>query len=113
MDNKLKYLAFIFTLLLLLCKSLVASAQPNIVFILVDDWGYGDASSKLSGVPLPGIDAIAKAGITFTNGYVTASVCAPSRTGAFLGFSSQRIGSTTTRLICRLTGRRALACRPV
>jgi arylsulfatase A-like enzyme len=91
-DNKLKYFAFIFMILLLTCKSIVASAQPNIVFILVDDWGYGDASSKLSGVPLPGIDAIAKAGITFTNGYVTASVCAPSRTGAFLGFSSQRIG---------------------
>jgi arylsulfatase A-like enzyme len=69
-----------------------AKSPPNIIFILVDDWGYGDASSRQSGVPLPGIDAIAKAGVTFTNGYVTASVCAPSRTGAILGYSSQRVG---------------------
>lgn len=86
------------TLVAALCISLsiivstMAASQPNIVFILVDDWGYGDANSKSSGIALPEIDAIAAAGVTFTNGYATASLCAPSRVGAFLGFSSQRLG---------------------
>lgn len=69
-----------------------ADSPPNIVFIFIDDWGYGDASSKLSGVPIPDIDTIAQAGITFTDGYMTASLCAPSRAGVLLGYASQRIG---------------------
>lgn len=70
----------------------MAATPPNLIFIFIDDWGYGDASSKLSGVPIPGIDTIAKAGVTFTDGYVTASLCAPSRAGVLLGVVSQRIG---------------------
>lgn len=79
-------------LVMISALSQAIAAPPNIIFILVDDWGYGDASSKLSGVRIPEIDAIAQAGVTFTDGYVTASLCAPSRAGALLGFSSQRVG---------------------
>ena len=80
------------TLLAVLIGSPIAATQPNIIYISVDDWGYGDASSNSSGIAVPGIDAIAEAGVTFTDGYVTASLCAPSRASALLGVSSQRFG---------------------
>ena len=88
----MRTLLFLISFFILSVQPSWANAPPNIVFIFVDDWGYGDASSRQSGVPLPDIDAIAKAGVRFTSGYVTASLCAPSRLGALLGYSSQRIG---------------------
>ena len=88
----MKAIAVAMIVMLKIIGSAVADAPPNIVFVFIDDWGYGDASSKLSGVSIPDIDSIAQAGVTFTDGYVTASVCAPSRAGVLLGFASQRVG---------------------
>src|SRR5215211_5127740 len=88
----MKILIAILALLTVTAVCPVATAKPNIIYILVDDWGYGDASSRSSGIPVPGIDAIAHAGVTFTAGYATASVCAPSRASALLGLYSQRFG---------------------
>ena len=85
-------LALAIALLLAIIDGPRAATLPNIIYVLVDDWGYGDASSKSSGVPMAGIDAIAAAGVTFTDGYATASVCAPSRASALLGVYSQRFG---------------------
>ncbi|RAJ88043.1 arylsulfatase A-like enzyme [Chitinophaga dinghuensis] len=54
--------------------------QPNIIFILADDLGYGDLSSygqqKFS---TPHIDQLSKEGKRFTQFYAGTSVCAPSR----------------------------------
>ncbi|MGE5195654.1 MAG: sulfatase-like hydrolase/transferase, partial [Deltaproteobacteria bacterium] len=55
-------------------------AKPNIVFILADDLGYGDVGcygQKL--VQTPHIDALAAAGMRFTQCYAGSTVCAPSR----------------------------------
>jgi arylsulfatase A-like enzyme len=60
--------------------------KPNIVFIHVDDLGYHDLSmngSKLH--QTPNVDAIAKAGLSFTNAYSSYPRCTPSRYGLITG----------------------------
>lgn len=55
---------------------------PNIVFMLADDFGYGDLSTY--GHPYaktPNLDMLAQDGTKFTRFYVTGNVCNPSRTG--------------------------------
>jgi arylsulfatase A-like enzyme len=54
--------------------------QPNIVFIMSDDHAYQAISAYGHGLnSTPNIDRIAKEGAIFTHGYVTNSICAPSR----------------------------------
>ena len=80
-------------LVLLLASLGVASAQPNFVLILADDLGYGEVGAQHVGdVATPNIDAIASAGVTFTDGYVTASSCVPSRAGLLTGRYQQKFG---------------------
>lgn len=71
--------------------------QPNIVFIFVDDLGAGEIGGGVfdGGIPTPAIDAIARRGVTFTDGYVSASLCAPSRAGALTGRYNQKYGVYT------------------
>lgn len=60
--------------------------QPNIIFIFIDDMGYSDLSSYGNKeMETPHIDRLAKEGIKFTNGYVPAPICSPSRVGAMTG----------------------------
>lgn len=57
------------------------AAKPNIIFILTDDQGWGDA--KFAGHPYartPGMDRLAAEGTWFRQFYVAATVCSPSRT---------------------------------
>jgi len=66
---------------------------PNIVVIFADDLGYADVGYLgNTTVKTPHIDAIAKTGVTFTHGYVTASVCGPSRAALLTGRYQQRFG---------------------
>jgi len=56
------------------------TAKPNIVFILADDMGYGDAGCYgQTKILTPNIDAMAKQGLKFTQAYAGCAVCAPSR----------------------------------
>jgi arylsulfatase A-like enzyme len=70
-----------------------AQAQkPNVLLILVDDMGYGDAGFTGSKeIPTPHLDSIAANGVQFTSGYVTAPQCAPSRSGMLSGKYQNRI----------------------
>lgn len=70
------------------------SKKPNIVIILSDDQGYADVSYHhfTSEARTPAIDKIAKDGVVFTNGYVSAYVCAPTRAGLLTGRYQQRFG---------------------
>ncbi len=85
---------FVLAMAMLLQPAAANARQPNIVFIFVDDLGYSEIGSGVfdGGIPTPAIDAIAKRGVTFTDGYVTASLCAPSRAGALTGRYNQRYG---------------------
>ena len=67
--------------------------KPNIVVILADDLGYGELGCQGNPeVPTPNIDSIARNGVRFTNGYVTAPVCCPSRAGLMTGRYQTRFG---------------------
>ncbi len=71
----------------------LAKQKPNIVVIVADDLGYADLGIQGSAdIVTPNIDSIAKNGVRFTNGYVTAPVCAPSRAGFLTGRYQQRFG---------------------
>jgi N-acetylgalactosamine-6-sulfatase len=63
-----------------------AHRRPNIVFILGDDWGWGDLGSY--GHPqlrTPNLDRLAAQGSRFTQFYQAASVCSPSRAALLTG----------------------------
>ena len=67
--------------------------KPNLIFILIDDAGYDDFSFLgCKDWQTPRIDSIANSGVVFTDGYVTASVCGPSRTGLMTGRYQQSFG---------------------
>lgn len=75
-------------LLGLLCAAPAAAGEkPNIIFIMADDQGYGDAGSYNpdSKIPTPGIDRIAKEGIRFTDAHSGSAVCTPTRYGLLTG----------------------------
>ncbi|WP_373511198.1 arylsulfatase [Persicitalea sp.] len=60
--------------------------RPNILVVYLDDLGYGDVSAYgQNTLPTPNIDALAKGGIRFTNGYATSATCTPSRYGLLTG----------------------------
>ena len=68
-------------------------SQPNIVVIVADDLGYGELSCQGNPeIPTPSIDSIAARGVRFTNGYVSAPNCSPSRAGILTGRIQTRFG---------------------
>ena len=69
------------------------SRRPNVVLILSDDLGYADLGIHgCPDIPTPHIDSLAKDGMRFTNGYVSAPVCSPTRAGLMTGRYQQRFG---------------------
>ena len=66
---------------------------PNLIIILTDDQGYGDVGfNGCTDIPTPNLDSIARNGVQCQNGYVTYSVCSPSRAGLLTGRYQQRFG---------------------
>ena len=69
------------------------STRPNILFIVADDLGYGELGSYGGKeIPTPHLDRLAAEGVRFTQGYVTASFCAPSRAALLTGHYQTRFG---------------------
>jgi arylsulfatase A-like enzyme len=69
---------------------------PNILFIVVDDLGKFEVSAYGSKtMNTPHIDQLAKEGVLFTDCYVNAAVCSPSRAGFLTGRYPQRFGFET------------------
>jgi arylsulfatase A-like enzyme len=70
-----------------------ADGQPNLIVIMCDDLGYADVGfNGCEDIPTPNIDRIAKNGVRCTSGYVSYSVCGPSRAGFMTGRYGQRFG---------------------
>jgi arylsulfatase A len=84
----------LFALMLLLVAFVTQAAkQPNIIIILADDLGYGDLSCY--GHPTihtPNLDRMATEGMRFTDFYVAATVCTPSRAALLTGRLPVRSG---------------------
>lgn len=60
--------------------------QPNIIYIVADDLGYGDLSCYgQEHFETPNIDRLAREGIKFTSHYAGSTVCAPSRSALMTG----------------------------
>ncbi len=61
--------------------------NPNIIFILADDLGYGDISSfnETGKIETPFIDQLAAEGVKFTDAHTSSSVCTPTRYGVLTG----------------------------
>ncbi|MEH0154487.1 arylsulfatase [Limibacter armeniacum] len=94
---------FIFTSFLLLGSTFIQAQnkRPNIVFILVDNLGYGDLGAYGGGVvrgaPTPNIDKIANEGIKLTNFNVEAE-CTPTRSAIMTGRLPIRSGTSRVPL---------------
>jgi arylsulfatase A-like enzyme len=70
--------------------------QPNILFIVADDLGKFEVSAYGSKtMHTPHIDQLAKEGVLFTDCYVNAPICSPSRAGMLTGRYPQRFGFET------------------
>jgi hypothetical protein len=61
------------------------TTTPHVVILFADDLGDADVGLQGGDVPTPAIDALAAESVRFTQGYVTASVCSPSRAGLMTG----------------------------
>ncbi len=83
---------------MLLCAVLLTGCQaeesrPNILVIVLDDFGYNDlASNNGSDSPTPSLDDIAARGIRYTRHY-TESSCTPSRVALLTGMYPARVGA--------------------
>jgi len=74
-------------------KNTPPGRKPNVVLIFADDLGYCDVGLYgCKNIPTPNIDSIFRDGTAFTNGYVTAALCSPSRAGLMTGCYQQRFG---------------------
>jgi len=64
-----------------------AVKNPNIVFIMADDMGYGDVGcyNPDSKIPTPHIDRLAKQAMRFTDAHSPSAVCTPTRYGILTG----------------------------
>jgi len=82
--------AFLF-LLLTGCCGAVQAAAPNLVMVFVDDMGWGDFSCFGNReAQTPHIDRLAAEGIRFSQFYVNAPICSPSRCALTTGQYPQR-----------------------
>ncbi len=86
-----------FLLLAILSLGLLSADRPNIVVLYSDDAGYADFGFQPNVAEdmkswTPNIDKIANEGARFTNAYMSACVCSPSRAGLMTGRYQGRFG---------------------
>ena len=77
-------LMLVFTILILQVQAF--AQQPNVIYIMTDDMGYGDLSCYgQKNYTTPNLDKLASQGIKFTNAYAAAPVCTPTRVAFMTG----------------------------
>lgn len=89
---------FLLSILLLIVwtKFVFGKEKPNILFIFIDDMGYGDLGCYGNKrYETPAIDKLASEGIRFSQFYVNAPICSPSRVAVTTGQYPSRWGITS------------------
>ena len=67
--------------------------KPNLVIIMADDLGYGELSCYgNNNSKTPHLDALARAGVRFTDYHSNGAVCSPTRAALLTGRYQQRAG---------------------
>jgi len=93
-SNVNKVAAIIVAFILLGCPSVLSAKdvciakQPNIIYILADDLGYGDVqclNPERGKIETPHMDQLAAQGMVFTDAHSSSSVCTPTRYGILTG----------------------------
>ncbi len=97
------FAAFCFALMLCSTSGIVAQNvakdAPNFIIIFADDLGYGDLSSYgHPTIKTPNLDQMAAEGQKWTNFYVGASVCTPSRAALLTGRLPARNGMASNKV---------------
>ncbi len=73
----------------------VRGERPNVIFVMVDDMGYGDVGVYgQKHIRTPNVDSMARQGVRYTNVYSGSPVCAPARSVLMTG---RHTGRTTVR----------------
>lgn len=75
-----------------------SASQPNFIYILVDDMGYGDVNLDIESldcfqnpvIQTPNLARLASQSMVFTDHYACAPVCSPSRAGLLTGRTPTR-----------------------
>lgn len=62
-----------------------SKGKPNVLFIMMDDLGWGDISLNGAIYDTPNIDRIGEEGVNFDNFYSSYSVCSPARFSLMTG----------------------------
>tara|TARA_B110000003_G_scaffold74720_1_gene76260 strand:- start:6188 stop:7681 length:1494 start_codon:yes stop_codon:yes gene_type:complete len=93
----------ILILMLGLSSSVQASAPPNFIIVLADDYGWSSLSvpidrqqsdAKSDFYVTPNIDSLVNAGVRFSNGYAASPVCSPTRYSIQFGKTPARLQRT-------------------
>ncbi|WP_215225774.1 arylsulfatase [Echinicola shivajiensis] len=67
---------------------------PNVIVILLDDVGFGQAGIMGGPVPTPAMDQLAKEGLTYTR-FHTTGICSPTRAALLTGRNHHQVGFGT------------------
>ncbi len=74
-------------------QAAAAAERPNIIFVLVDDMGYGDIGPfGATDLETPHLDRMASEGVKLTDSYSAGSVCSPTRVAFLTGRYQHRVG---------------------
>lgn len=89
----MRLIRFLIPFLAVLPLARAAQEKPNILFIMVDDLGYGDLSSYgATDLKTPHIDALIAAGMRFDHFYANCPVCSPTRAALLTGMYPDNAG---------------------
>ena len=92
------------------CFSEKNRSQPNIVFVLADDYGYHDVGYHGSRIRTPNLDRLAAAGVRLENYYVQ-PICTPTRSQLMSGRYQIHTGRISVYSTVTIVSCLVLSCR--
>ena len=93
MKNRIFHLSGALVMILIIISCNQQPQLPNIIIFFTDDQGYADVGCfGAEGFETPHVDKLASEGVRFTDFYVPATVCTPSRAGLLTGKYPKRVG---------------------